>query len=66
MMCRISSASWSIPAIPKSIPPAVYAALDIYQNRIRYCEATANPLRKQYFDKGGDNEKLDLTKEEDE
>ena len=31
-----------------------------------YREATANPLRKQYFDKGGDNEKLDLTKEEDE
>ena len=45
---------------------ALYAALDIYRNRIRYREATANPLRKQYFDKGGDNEKLDLTKEEDE
>ena len=30
-----------------------------------YQEATANPLRKQYFDRGGDNEKLDLTKDDD-
>lgn len=40
-------------------------ALDIYRNRLIYREATANPLRKQYFDKGGDNEKLDLTKDDD-
>ena len=32
---------------------------------MRYREANANPLRKQYFDKGSDNEKLDLTKEEE-
>ena len=44
---------------------ALYAALDIYRNRLRYQEATANPLRKQYFDRGGDNEKLDLTKDDD-
>jgi 4-hydroxythreonine-4-phosphate dehydrogenase len=31
---------------------------------MRYKEATAHPLRRQYFEKGGDNEKLDLTKEE--
>lgn len=48
-----------------SFRQAVYTALDVYRNRCRYREATANPLRKQYFDKGGDNEKLDLTKEED-
>ncbi len=35
------------------------------RTRLRYQEATANPLRKQYFDRGGDNEKLDLTKEDD-
>ena len=53
-------------ASENSFRQAVYAALDIYRNRMRYQEATAHPLRKQYFDKGGDNEKLDLTKEEDE
>ena len=47
-----------------SFRQALYAALDIYRNRMRYQEANANPLRKQYFDKGGDNEKLDLTKDE--
>ena len=52
-------------ASEESFRQALYAALDIYRNRIRYQEATANPLRKQYFDKGGDNEKLDLTKEEE-
>lgn len=51
-------------ASEESFRQAVYAALDIYRNRILYREATENPLRKQYFDKGGDNEKLDLTKED--
>ena len=49
-----------------SFRQALYTAIDIYRNRMRYREATANPLRKQYFDKGGDNEKLDLTKDEDD
>ena len=47
-----------------SFRQAVYTAIDIYNNRMRYKEATAHPLRRQYFEKGGDNEKLDLTKEE--
>ncbi|MDH6357987.1 4-hydroxythreonine-4-phosphate dehydrogenase PdxA [Parabacteroides sp. PF5-9] len=47
-----------------SFRQSIYTALDIYRNRIRYREATENPLRKQYFDKGADNEKLDLTQEE--
>ncbi len=51
-------------ASEESFRQALYTALDIYRNRCRYKEATANPLRKQYFDKGGDNEKLDLTKED--
>lgn len=53
-------------ASEESFRQALYAALDIYRNRLIFREATANPLRKQYFDKGGDNEKLDLTKEDDD
>ncbi len=52
-------------ASEESFRQALYAALDIYRNRLRYQEAAANPLRKQYFDRGGDNEKLDLTKDDD-
>ena len=52
-------------ASEESFRQALYTALDIFRNRLRYQEATANPLRKQYFDRGGDNEKLDLTKEDD-
>lgn len=48
-----------------SFRQALYVALDVFRNRLRYREATANPLRKQYFDRGGDNEKLDLTKDEE-
>lgn len=48
-------------ASEESFRQALYTALDIYRNRKRYKDATSNPLRKQYFDKGGDNEKLDLT-----
>ena len=32
----------------------IYPAIDIYRNRRREAEATANPLRKQNFDKGSD------------
>ena len=46
-----------------SFRQALYMAIDIYRNRKTYKEATKNPLRKQYFEKGGD-ENLDLTKEE--
>lgn len=52
-------------ASEESFRQALYTALDIYRNRLRYREATAHPLRRQYFDKGGDNEKLDLTKDEE-
>ena len=52
-------------ASEESFRQALYAALDIYRNRLRYQEATANPLRKQYFDRGGDNEKWDWTKDDD-
>lgn len=52
-------------ASEESFRQALYMSLDIYRNRIQYHEATANPLRKQYFDRGGDNEKLDLTKDDE-
>ena len=47
-----------------SFRQALYVALDVYRNRVRYKEMIANPLRRMYFDRSGDNEKLDLTKEE--
>ncbi|MDR0794842.1 MAG: 4-hydroxythreonine-4-phosphate dehydrogenase PdxA [Tannerella sp.] len=43
---------------------ALYVAIDIYRKRKNYREITANTLRKHYFDKSGDNVKLDLTAEE--
>ena len=46
-----------------SFRQAIYTAIDIYNSRIQYQEMRRNPLRKQYFDKSGDNEKLDLTAE---
>lgn len=48
-----------------SFRQALYTALDVFRNRGSYKEATASPLRKQYFDKGSDNVKLDLTKDEE-
>lgn len=50
-------------ASEQSMREALYAAIDIARNRERYKEMTANPLRKQYFDKSKDNVVLDLTKE---
>lgn len=41
-------------ADPQSLREAIYAAIDIYRNRQREAEATANPLRKQNFDRGSD------------
>lgn len=52
-------------ASEESFRQALYAALDIYRNRQRFQEANVNPLRKQYFDRSADNEKLDLTKDEE-
>ena len=51
-------------ASENSFRHALYTIMDIYRNRKRFQAATSNPLRKQYVDKSGDREKLDLTKEE--
>ncbi len=47
-----------------SMRHAIYTALDVYRNRIRYDEARQNPLPKLFQDRGRDNVKLDLTKGE--
>ena len=47
-----------------SMRQAIYAAIDVYRNRIRYDVARQNPLPKLFQDRGRDNVKLDLTKED--
>lgn len=51
-------------ASDESFRQAIYMAVDIFKNRKMYDEARANPLHKMYFDRGKDDEKLDLTAEE--
>jgi 4-hydroxythreonine-4-phosphate dehydrogenase len=48
-----------------SFRQSIYTAIDIFRNRQTHHEATRNPLRKQYFDKGAVDESIDLTKEDD-
>jgi len=43
---------------------ALYLSVDLFKNRKQDKVIYANPLKKQYFERGSDNEKLDLTKEE--
>lgn len=52
-------------ASEESFRQAIYMAVDAFNNRISYEEAIANPLQKLYVERGGDNEVLDLTKDED-
>lgn len=47
-----------------SFRQALYMAVDIHRNRVAYDEARKDPLRKMYFERGRDDEKLDLTKED--
>lgn len=46
-----------------SFREAIYQAIDIFRSRREYVNARQNPLRKLYYERGGD-ETLDLTKEE--
>ncbi len=50
----------------QSFRHALFGAVDIYRNRLFFDEITARPLRKQYFDKSGDREVLDLTGDDKE
>ncbi len=48
-----------------SLRQAVYTAMDIYRNRLRYEEAHAHPLRKQFHEKRDDSDKLKLNAPEE-
>lgn len=47
-----------------SMRHAIYTAIDVWHNRMRYDESIKNPLPKLFQDRGRDNVKLDLTKGE--
>lgn len=47
-------------ASPDSMRNAIYMAIDIYRNRINQVEASRNPLRKLYFERHDDSDKLKL------
>ncbi len=49
-----------------SFRSAIYKAIDIFRNREEFYAMRANPLRRQYFDKSGDKEVLDLTKDDND
>ena len=49
-----------------SFREAIYKAVDVFRNRKEYAFIRRNPLRRQYFDKSGDNVVLDLTKDDTE
>lgn len=53
-------------ASEESLREAIYLALDIYRSRCFYDEATRNPLRRVYFNKGRDDEKLDFANIEEQ
>jgi 4-hydroxythreonine-4-phosphate dehydrogenase len=50
-------------ASDESFRQALYLAVDIFKNRKTYDEARENPLQKMFFDRGKDDETLDLMKE---
>ena len=51
-------------ASESSFRQAIYTLIDVYRSRKRHHAATVNPLQKQYVDRSGDKEKLDLTRED--
>lgn len=51
-------------ASPDSFRHAIYSAIDIVRNRSRYDAAHAHPLRRQYYEKRDDSDKLKLDQED--
>lgn len=49
-----------------SFRQAIYVAIDVFRNRQRERVARANPLRKQYYEKRDDSDKLKLDSVEEE
>ena len=43
-----------------SFRQAIYVAIDVFRNRQREKAARVNPLRKQYYEKRDDSDKLKL------
>ncbi|MCC8188573.1 MAG: 4-hydroxythreonine-4-phosphate dehydrogenase PdxA [Bacteroides sp.] len=50
----------------ESFRQAIYLAIDVYRNRQRDAQARVNPLRKQYYEKRDDSDKLKLDTIEDD
>jgi len=50
-------------ASEESFLQALYLGIDVFKSRKQEKSIRSNPLRKQYFDKGNDNEKLNLKEE---
>ncbi len=53
-------------ASESSFRQAIYVALDVFRNRIIEKEISAHPLRKQYYEKRDDSDKLKLDTIEEE
>ena len=49
-----------------SFRQAVYVAIDVFRNRMREKEVHANPLRKQYYERRDDSDKLKLDSVEED
>ncbi|MBQ0021829.1 MAG: 4-hydroxythreonine-4-phosphate dehydrogenase PdxA, partial [Prevotellaceae bacterium] len=49
-----------------SLRHAIYSAIDITRNRNRFDQARRNPLKKQYFEKRDDSDKLKLDQAEED
>jgi 4-hydroxythreonine-4-phosphate dehydrogenase len=49
-----------------SFRQAIYVAIDVFRNRQRDAEAKAHPLRKQYYEKRDDSDKLKLDAVDDD
>lgn len=49
-----------------SMRQAIYTAIDIWRCREAYLEATKNPLRRTFFERGNDNEKIEPLEGEEE
>lgn len=53
-------------ACEDSFRQAIYVAIDVFRNRLRDKIAHANPLRKQYYEKRDDSDKLKLDTVDDD
>ena len=53
-------------ASEESFRQAIYVAIDVFRNRLRDKAAHANPLRKQYYEKRDDSDKLKLDSVEED